>query len=70
MAFTDNLQALMGAKGISRRKLAKECGISPGAVNSWFNRSAENISLQTLEKLSDYRDRRKAPGFIYGDIRR
>lgn len=54
MAFTDNLQALMSAKGVSRRKLAKECGISPSAVNSWFNRSAENISLQTLKKLSDY----------------
>lgn len=54
MVFTDNLQALMSAKGISRRKLAKECGISPSAVNSWFNRSAENISLQTLKKLSDY----------------
>lgn len=54
MAFTDNLQALMSAKGISRRKLAKECDISPSAVNSWFNRSAENISLQTLKKLSAY----------------
>lgn len=54
MAFTDNLQALMSAKGISRRRLAKECGISPSAVNSWFNRSAENISLQTLKKLSEY----------------
>lgn len=54
MAFTDNLQALMSAKGVSRRKLAKECGIGPSAVNSWFNRSAENISLQTLKKLSDY----------------
>lgn len=54
MAFTDNLQALMSAKGISRRRLAKECGISPSAVNSWFNRSAENISLPTLKKLSEY----------------
>ncbi len=54
MAFTDNLQSLMSAKGISRRKLAKECGISPSAVNSWFNRSAENISLPTLKKLSEY----------------
>ena len=54
MAFTDNLQAPMSAKGISRRRLAKECGISPGAVNGWFNRSAENISLPTLKKLSDY----------------
>jgi transcriptional regulator with XRE-family HTH domain len=54
MAFTDNLQALMSAKGISRRRLAKECGISPSAVNSWFNRSSENISLQTLKKLSEY----------------
>lgn len=53
MAFTDNLQSLMSAKGISRRKLAKECGISPSAVNPWFNRSAENISLPTLKKLSE-----------------
>ena len=53
MAFTDNLQALMIAKGISRRKLAKECGVSPSAVNSWFNRSAESISLPTLKKLSE-----------------
>lgn len=44
----------MQAKGVSRRKLAKECGISPSAVNSWFNRSAENISLPTLKKLSEY----------------
>lgn len=54
MAFTDNLQALMNAKGVSRRRLANECGISPSAVNSWFNRSAENISLPTLKKLSEY----------------
>ena len=54
MAFTDTLQSLMSAKGISRRKLAKECGISPSAVNSWFNRSAENISLPTLKKLTEY----------------
>lgn len=54
MAFIDNLQALMSAKGVSRRRLAKECGISPSAVNSWFNRSAENISLPTLKKLSEY----------------
>lgn len=54
MAFLDNLQALMQAKGISRRKLAQDCGISPSAVNSWFNRSAENISLKTLKKLSEY----------------
>ena len=44
----------MEAKGISRRRLANECGISPSAVNSWFNRSAENISLPTLKKLSEY----------------
>lgn len=44
----------MSAKGISRRRLANGCGISPSAVDSWFNRSAENIGLQTLKKLSDY----------------
>lgn len=54
MPFTDNLRALMNAKGVSRRKMAADCGISPSAVNSWFNRSAENISLPTLLKLSKY----------------
>lgn len=54
MAFCDNLRALMSAKGVSRRKMAADCGISPSAVNSWFNRSAENISLPTLLKLSTY----------------
>lgn len=54
MAFVDNLRALMCAKGVSRRKMAADCGISPSAVNSWFNRSAENISLPTLLKLSQY----------------
>ena len=54
MPFTDNLRALMSAKGVSRRKLAADTGISPSAVNSWFNRSAENISLPTLLKLSEY----------------
>lgn len=53
MAFTDNLQSPMGAKGISRRKSAKGCGIGPGAVNPWFNRSAGNIGLPALGKLSD-----------------
>lgn len=54
MEFTDNLQALMDARGISRRKLASGCGISPSAVNSRFNRSAENIGLPTLKTLSEY----------------
>lgn len=54
MAFCDNLRALMSAKGVSRRKMAADTGISPSAVNSWFNRSAENISLPTLLKLSEY----------------
>lgn len=54
MPFIDNLRALMCAKGVSRRKLAQDCGLSPSAVNSWFNRSAENISLPTLVKLSEY----------------
>lgn len=54
MAFADSLQALMGAKGISRRRLANGCGIGPGAVGPWFDRSAGNIGLQALERLSEY----------------
>lgn len=41
-------------KNINRSELARACGLSTSTVNSWWNRSCENISLQTLMKLSKY----------------
>lgn len=54
MNLTSNLTYLMKEKNINRTELAKEIGIAPSTINSWYNRSCENISLQTLLKLSEY----------------
>lgn len=39
---------------INRSELARACNLSTSTVNSWWNRSCENISLQTLMKLANY----------------
>ena len=54
MNLLNNLTYLMKKKNINRSELAKEIGIAPSTINSWYNRSCENISLQTLLKLSNY----------------
>ena len=54
MYLLENLTKLMQEKNINRSELAKEIGVSSSTINSWYNRSCENISLQTLLKLSKY----------------
>lgn len=54
MNLLDNLTKLMKEKNINRTELAREIGIAPSTVNSWYNRSYENISLKTLLKLSRF----------------
>ena len=54
MNLLQNLSELMKEKNMNRTELAKELGIAPSTINSWYNRSCENISLQTLLKLSRY----------------
>lgn len=54
MTFLNNLEALMIRKNINRSELARGLGMSTSTVNSWWNRSCENISLQTLIKISNY----------------
>lgn len=54
MSFLDNLNELMKEKNMNRTELAKEIGVAPSTINSWYNRSCDNISLQTLLKLSNY----------------
>lgn len=54
MYLLENLTNLMQERNINRSELAKEIGIAPSTINSWYNRSYENISLQTLLKLSAY----------------
>ena len=54
MPFKNNLTRLMQMHNLSRTQLAKEIGVSPSTINSWYNRSYENVSLKTLLKLSSY----------------
>ena len=52
MEFLKNLERLMYSQNMNRSDLARACGLSTSTVNSWWNRGCENISLQTLLKLS------------------
>lgn len=52
MNFLKNLEQLMEASKMSRGDIAKACGISYSAICSWWNRGYENVSMQTLLKLS------------------
>ena len=54
MQFLQNLENLMAEYRINRSELARACELSTSTVNSWWNRSCENISLQTLLKLANY----------------
>lgn len=56
MEFIENLEKIMQEKNLNRSQLAKGMGVAPSTVNSWFNRSAENITLKTLKKLATFLD--------------
>lgn len=54
MDFINNLEKKMQEKNLNKSQLARGMGVAPSTVNSWFNRSAENITLKTLRKLADF----------------
>lgn len=54
MDFINNLEQKMIEKNLNRSQLARGMGVAPSTVNSWFNRSAENITLKTLKKLAKF----------------
>lgn len=52
MEFLTNLERFMASYNMNRSEVARACGLSTSTVNSWWNRGCDNISLQTLLKLS------------------
>lgn len=54
MMFLKNLSELLYVNKMSRSDLARALGIAPSTVNSWFNRSCENVSLKTLVEIASY----------------
>lgn len=66
MDFIKNLEKKMQEKNLNKSQLARGMGVAPSTVNSWFNRSAENITLKTLKKLAEYLDC-SIDSLVYGD---
>lgn len=66
MDFIKNLEKKMQEKNLNKSQLARGMGVAPSTVNSWFNRSAENITLRTLRKLADFLNC-SIDSLVYGD---
>ena len=54
MNLLENLDRLMQQNNLSRRQLAKEVGLPPSTISSWYYRGYENITLKVLLKLANY----------------
>lgn len=54
MHLLENLDELMKRNKLNRTELAKEIGIAPSTINSWYSRSCENITIKTLMKVANY----------------
>ena len=54
MNLLENLDKLMERKKLNRTELAKEVGIAPSTINSWYSRGCENVTLKALMKISTY----------------
>ena len=66
MDFLNNLEKKMNEKNLNKSQLARGMGVAPSTVNSWFNRSAENITLKTLRKLAEFLDC-SIDSLVYGE---
>lgn len=54
MAFLENLDALLKENNMSRAELARQIGIAPSTINSWFNRSCDGVSLKILRDIAGF----------------
>ena len=54
MGLLENLDKLMKQKKLTRRQLAKEVGLPPSTISSWYSRGYENVTLKVLSKISTY----------------
>lgn len=68
MDFIKNLEKKMQEKNLNKSQLARGMGVAPSTVNSWFNRSAENITLRTLKKLAEFLDC-SIDSLVFGDVK-
>lgn len=56
MTFLENLTDLLYFNKMSRSDLARALNIPPSTINSWYNRSCENVALKTVVDIAKYFD--------------
>lgn len=54
MRLLENLTELLKENNMNRTELAREIGVAPSTINSWYSRNCDNISLSNLIKLSNF----------------
>ena len=54
MNLLNNLDKLMEQKKLTRRQLAKEVGLPPSTISSWYSRGCENVTLKVLIRVASY----------------
>lgn len=54
MRLLENLTELLKENNMNRTELAKQIGVAPSTINSWFSRNCENITLSNLIKISKF----------------
>ncbi len=52
--FLNNLNFLLKTNHISRSKLARDIGLAPSTVNSWFYRDKTNASIPVVHAIAAY----------------
>lgn len=54
MYFLNNLDVLMRERKLTRSEFAREVGIAPSTINSWYSKGYDNVSLRFLIKISKF----------------
>lgn len=67
MRFLENLEFLLKKYDMKKSDLAKKIGITQPTINAWYSKGYDNVSLNTLRKISNL-FHISLDELIYGDI--
>lgn len=67
MRFLENLEFLLKKYDMKKSDLAKKIGITQPTINAWYTKGYENVSLNTLRKISNL-FHISLDELIYGDM--
>lgn len=67
MRFLENLEFLLKKYDMKKSDLAKKIGITQPTINAWYSKGYDNVSLNTLRKISNL-FHISLDELIYGDM--